>query len=66
MRNPARIDSMIALLHAAWERNPDMRLGQLIYNIFEPDEACPSLFYKEDTEAMENLEEWADGVNHNE
>jgi hypothetical protein len=62
MRNPDRITAMIALLHEAWERNPDMRLGQLIYNIFEPDQACPSLFYKEDDDVMDDLERWADGL----
>lgn len=31
MRDPARIDGIIAKLTAAWERHPDLRLGQLIH-----------------------------------
>lgn len=31
MRDPARIDRVIAKLRAVWERNPDMRLCQTMY-----------------------------------
>jgi uncharacterized protein YihD (DUF1040 family) len=33
MRDPARIDRMLAALKKAWKENPDMRLGQLIVNV---------------------------------
>ncbi len=33
MRDPRRIRRMLAKLAAAWERSPDLRLGQLIDNL---------------------------------
>lgn len=32
MRDPARIDQVLALLEEVWRRDPELRLGQLIYN----------------------------------
>lgn len=32
MRDPARIDEVLELLRAVWTLEPDLRLGQLIYN----------------------------------
>jgi uncharacterized protein YihD (DUF1040 family) len=32
MRDPARIDEMLELLREVWRLEPDLRLGQLIYN----------------------------------
>jgi len=32
MRDPARIDEMLAVLREVWQREPDLRLGQLIFN----------------------------------
>lgn len=32
MRDPARIDEMLALLRAVWIQEPDLRLGQLVFN----------------------------------
>ncbi len=32
MRDPARIDEILELLRAVWTHEPDLRLGQLIYN----------------------------------
>ena len=32
MRDPARIDRILGLLRAEWEKNPDMRLCQLLVN----------------------------------
>jgi uncharacterized protein YihD (DUF1040 family) len=34
MRNPDRIPKILKRLEAVWKKNPDMRLGQLIENIF--------------------------------
>ena len=33
MRDPARIPKVLAALHAFWEKNPDLRLGQIISNL---------------------------------
>lgn len=32
MRDPARIDEMVLVLRDIWRREPDLRLGQLIFN----------------------------------
>ena len=32
MRDPARIDEILELLRAVWTLEPDLRLGQLVYN----------------------------------
>jgi uncharacterized protein YihD (DUF1040 family) len=32
MRDPARIDEMLDLLDRVWRLDPDLRLGQLIFN----------------------------------
>lgn len=32
MRDPARIDTILEQLREVWMLNPDLRLGQLIYN----------------------------------
>ena len=32
MRNPQRIDEMLVLIRSVWEKDPDLRLGQLILN----------------------------------
>lgn len=33
MRNPDRIDRILGLIKARWEKTPDQRLGQLLENI---------------------------------
>lgn len=32
MRDPSRIDNVLELLREVWTLEPDLRLGQLIYN----------------------------------
>lgn len=32
MRDPARIEEMLGLVRRIWQREPDLRLGQLVYN----------------------------------
>ncbi len=48
MRDPARIDDVLAALRAAWAESPDLRLGQLIVNAVRPTNPCPEVFYTED------------------
>ncbi len=48
MRDPERIGYILDQLKAQWERCPDLRLGQLIYNAVSPDDPCPKIFYIED------------------
>lgn len=53
MRDPNRIDPMLALLGKTWKKNPDLRLGQLLVNAARPSEPVPQIFYLED-DAMED------------
>jgi hypothetical protein len=47
MRDPARIPEMCRLLQRAWERVPDLRLGQLVIDAIGPTEPCREMFYAE-------------------
>jgi hypothetical protein len=53
MRDPDRIDPMLAGLGALWKRYPDMRLGQLVVNLARDDAAT---FYVEDDVMAEQIE----------
>jgi uncharacterized protein YihD (DUF1040 family) len=46
MRDPNRIDEIIDELRKCWKRNPDLRLGQLIYFLNKSDQE--DIFYIED------------------
>jgi len=55
MRDPARIDDVLAALRAAWTESPDLRLGQLIVNAVRPTNPCPEIFYTEDDVLVRQL-----------
>lgn len=55
MRDPSRIDEVLAALREAWLESPDLRLGQLIVNAIRPSNPCPEIFYKEDDELLKGL-----------
>lgn len=59
MRDPQRIPAVLEALRLAWERNPDWRLGQLIYNTARPAEPCCALFYLEDDALLALLQQTA-------
>lgn len=59
VRDPARIDRMIALLGEFWRRNPDLRLAQIVVVATGTDEPCPSVFYTEDDRVEAALTEMA-------
>lgn len=48
MRDPDRIDRILELLRAAWKRNPDQRLGQLVLNACRGEPRWPDVFNVED------------------
>jgi uncharacterized protein YihD (DUF1040 family) len=54
MRDPERIDRILNLIAVIWRRNPDLRLGQLLYSFagFEGD-----IFNCEDDKTEKLLEE---------
>jgi len=55
MRDPARIDNLLAVLRRVWERDPDLRLGQLVVIAAKPNQPAPEVFYVEDDELLNGL-----------
>jgi hypothetical protein len=60
MRDPARITAALETIREAWEANPDLRLGQLVYNAAHSAtdgavQPCPELFYLEDAQLLAGL-----------
>ncbi len=57
MRDPKRIPKILERLQKIWEKNPDMRLGQLIENVFpNTDYDYISSYYLEDAKFIRTLE----------
>ena len=54
MRDPNRIPIVLNRLQAVWKKYPDLRLGQLITNVFRSD----SLYYLEDDRLIDIIEEF--------
>jgi len=55
MRDPKRIPSILNAVREAWERQPDLRLGQLLVIAAQPTEPCLELFNIEDQQLVEGL-----------
>lgn len=53
MRDPNRIHKVLDYVRRVWERNPDLRLGQLIVNL--TSERFADLFYVEDEQLLDVL-----------
>jgi len=62
MRDPARIDDVLAALRAAWVESPDLRLGQLIVNAVRPSNPCPEVFHAEDGALLRGLTSYCEVV----
>jgi hypothetical protein len=60
MRDPARIDQVLAVVREVWQRYPDLRLGQLIVNAVQPEEPCSQVYSVEDTTLVRKLESLAE------
>lgn len=56
MRDPKRIDKVLAALKESWEKVPDWRLTQLFCNL--QSAAGNDLFYVEDDKFVELLKEY--------
>jgi uncharacterized protein YihD (DUF1040 family) len=54
MRDPNRIPDMLSRLQTIWEKYPDLRLGQLITNVFRSE----GLYYLEDDMFIKALEDY--------
>lgn len=58
MRDPARIDRILALLGEAWKQSPDLRLGQIVFNLSHEELNRGSIFYFEDDDMEKALKKW--------
>jgi uncharacterized protein YihD (DUF1040 family) len=59
MRDPERIEAMIALIRKIWYRAPDLRLTQLIMNALKMND---DPYYVEDDKLKKALEEYIEKV----
>lgn len=57
MRNPKRIPYILSLLEEEWEKVPDWRFSQLLFNILDGiwDTREPRFFYLDDDQLEELL-----------
>ncbi len=56
MRDPKRIDNVLAGLKRAWKIDPDMRLGQLVVNLSRTHDP----FYVEDNDMLWAIQHYLD------
>lgn len=56
MRDPKRIEELLKLIKKIWKNYPDLRLCQLIGNVYGPED----LYHKEDDDLKKRLEEYYD------
>jgi uncharacterized protein YihD (DUF1040 family) len=62
MRDLKRIPEILDGIKKIWEEHPDLRLGQLISNM--SDRSPWPLFYIEDDELIERMEEFYQGTRY--
>ena len=55
MRDPARIDQVLAAIREVWVQHPDSRLGQLRVNAVRVSDPSSDLFSVEDTVLVRKL-----------
>lgn len=60
MRDPERIDGVLAAVKEAWQCDPDLRLGQLMMIAVKPELPCREMFYIEDDALLRSLRNDAD------
>jgi uncharacterized protein YihD (DUF1040 family) len=60
MRDPKRIAKVLERIREVWERNPDLRLGQIVVNAAKAasysDLSQSRLFYIEDEQLLEGID----------
>jgi uncharacterized protein YihD (DUF1040 family) len=60
MRDPKRIEKVLSRIQEVWERNPDIRLAQLVINAAKAasydDMSRSRLFYIEDEELLTGID----------
>ena len=55
MRDPDRIDEVLAALRAVWIQQDQLRLGQLVVIATSPSSPCPEVFNIEDDALLKGL-----------
>lgn len=63
MRDPNRISPLLTVLADIWNREPDLRLGQLLINAANLSGRrviCPELYSLEDKELLKGLQKYGD------
>lgn len=55
MRDPNRIIPVLDAVREVWEKDPDLRLGQLIVNAIRPRHPVPEVFSAEDDRVVDGL-----------
>lgn len=65
MRNPARIYPLLNKIGDLWVKHPDLRLGQLLYNIqsFGGDVDAHKMYAMEDDELEKLVDSYAKKIN---
>lgn len=58
MRDINRIKTTLERIEKLWLSNPDLRFGQLVVNIIRPEEPNQKIYYLEDDEFLEKLNEF--------
>jgi hypothetical protein len=58
MRDPARIVAVQLALIECWSKFPDMRFGQLVFNIHRQYSGGRDMFYIEDDQWLEWIEKF--------
>ena len=62
MRDPQRIDEILKRIGDIWKENPDLRLGQLIYNVMKNPN---NLYYIEDSVLTDIIEMYYNNLKKN-
>jgi hypothetical protein len=62
MRDPNRIEPMLAAIHRLWVKHPDWRLGQLLENAKSMTQVYPEapMFHVEDDELLAGIKALTD------
>lgn len=61
MRDPERIDDVLAELEEYWKEHPDLRLAQIIGNISQARGHGRDPYHMEDDEVLETLKKHNEG-----
>ena len=50
------VNGVLNKLRKVWERHPDLRLAQLVFNVSGATQPCPEIFYLEDGALLRGLD----------